>query len=128
MTSSHIGRRRRPRGRRVAWRHEARLGGTKPIRVLFVCMGNICRSPTAAGVFAEMVRKSGLSAQIEVASAGTISYHAGEPPDDRAQAHAKRRGYDLSAIRAQQVTRAMLDAADVVLAMDRDNLAELRRL
>ena len=71
-------------------------------RVLFVCMGNICRSPTAEGVFRKLVAEAGLADRIATASAGTHGYHAGEAPDARAQAHAKRRGYDLSRQRARR--------------------------
>ncbi|KPK07021.1 MAG: phosphotyrosine protein phosphatase [Betaproteobacteria bacterium SG8_39] len=95
--------------------------------VLFVCTGNICRSPTAHGVFLQMVRTAGLAQQLRVDSAGTHDYHVGEPPDARAQAHARRRGYDLSALRARQVSRADFDAFDRILAMDRGHLKILRQ-
>ena len=72
------------------------------MRVLFVCTGNICRSPTAAGVFSHFVRQAGLESKVVVESAGTHDYHVGNPPDARAQEHARRRGYDLSALRARQ--------------------------
>ncbi|MEY4600283.1 MAG: phosphotyrosine protein phosphatase, partial [Pseudomonadota bacterium] len=87
-------------------------------RVLFVCMGNICRSPTAEGVFKHLVGKNGLSADIESESVGTHDYHIGEPPDARSQAAAGRRGYDLSALRARQVNQDDFAAFDYVLAMD----------
>lgn len=99
----------------------------KTTGVLFVCTGNICRSPTAHGVLLHMVRAAGLAERIRVGSAGTHGYHVGEPPDARAQAHALRRGYDLSALRARQIARADFDAYDRVLAMDRGHLAILRR-
>ncbi|MEJ2173363.1 MAG: low molecular weight phosphotyrosine protein phosphatase [bacterium] len=99
----------------------------KTIGVLFVCTGNICRSPTAHGVFLHQVQAAGLAPRVRVDSAGTHDYHLGEPPDARAQAHARRRGYDLSALRARQVSRADFDAFDRILAMDRGHLKVLRR-
>lgn len=96
--------------------------------VLFVCTGNICRSPTADGVFRRLVREAGLEAEVRVDSAGTHDYHVGEPPDERAQAHALRRGYDLSALRARQVAGEDFDRFDLVLAMDRGHLRILKRL
>lgn len=96
--------------------------------VLMVCMGNICRSPTAEGVFRHLVREAGLEDAIRIDSAGTLDYHAGSPPDDRAQQHARRRGYDLSQLRARQVRPGDFDEFDLVLAMDRDNLEELQSL
>jgi len=96
------------------------------MRVLFVCMGNICRSPTAAGVFRHTLEQHGPMA-IEVDSAGTHNYHTGEPPDRRAIAAAKRRGIDLSALRARTVTDADFESFDLILAMDRDNLDSLQR-
>lgn len=92
-----------------------------PVRVLFVCMGNICRSPTAEGVFRALVRAEGLAGSIEIDSAGTHDYHIGHPPDARAQAAAARRGYDLSALRARQVAHGDFAAFDYVLAMDEHN-------
>ncbi len=97
-------------------------------RVLFVCMGNICRSPTAEGVFKHLVAKNGLTAAIESDSAGTHDYHIGDPPDARSQAAAGRRGYDLSALRARQVGSDDFAEFDYVLAMDETNLTALRRL
>jgi len=98
------------------------------MRVLFVCLGNICRSPTAEGVLRHKLREAGLSEQVEVASAGTGDWHVGNPPDKRSQAAAKRRGYDLSAQRAQQVSRADFTAYDLILAMDNSNLRNLKAL
>ena len=92
-------------------------------RVVFVCMGNICRSPTAHGVFAAKLRLAGLADRVQVASAGTHNYHPGEPPDPRSQRHARRRGYELSALRARALNPADLDTADLVLVMDDDNLS-----
>lgn len=92
-------------------------------RVLFVCMGNICRSPTAHGVFETMVAQAGLSDRIQVDSAGTHSYHVGAPPDARSQKHALKRGYDLSAQQARPLQRQDFVDFDLVLVMDWDNLA-----
>jgi protein-tyrosine phosphatase len=100
----------------------------KMIRVLFVCMGNICRSPTAQGVFRHLVEREGLDHLIATDSAGTIDYHAGKPPDRRARETAQRRGLDLSDLRARQAKAADFDTFDYVIAMDRDNYADLRRL
>ena len=98
------------------------------LRVLMVCMGNICRSPTAAAVLRQRLVGHGLDAQVEVDSAGTGGWHAGEAPDSRAQRHALRRGYDLSRLRARRVVEADFERFDLLLAMDEDNLAELQRL
>ncbi len=97
-------------------------------RVLFVCMGNICRSPTAHGVFEAKVREAGLAGRVEVDSAGTHSYHVGAPPDARSQKHALLRGYDLSSQRARQLTAQDFDDFDLVLVMDEDNLARAQAL
>ena len=98
------------------------------VTILFVCLGNICRSPTAHGVFQSMVDDADLSNRVRVYSAGTGDWHAGEPPDDRAQRHAYRRGYDLSDLRARHLSKGDLALADLVLAMDRANLAAIRGL
>jgi protein-tyrosine phosphatase len=98
------------------------------VKVLFVCMGNICRSPTAEGVFRQLVVRAGLDAHIQTDSAGTHAYHVGEPPDERAQRSASRRGIDLSGLRARKVTRADFDRFDYVLAMDRNNYGALAEL
>ena len=95
----------------------------KPYSVLFVCMGNICRSPTADGVFRHKVRQHGLQAVVTVDSAGTHNYHPGSPPDPRSQEHAALRGYDLSTLRARQIKSADFETFDLILAMDWDNLA-----
>lgn len=92
-----------------------------PQRVLMVCTGNICRSPTAHGVFEQLVADAGLAQRIRVDSAGTHGYHVGELPDARSQAHALRRGYDLSAQRARQLTVRDFDEFDLVLVMDGAN-------
>ena len=91
--------------------------------IRFVCMGNICRSPTAHGVFLQKVKDRGLVNQIQVDSAGTHNYHPGNPPDERSQAHAVKRGYDLSALRARQISDSDFERHDLILAMDWDNLA-----
>ena len=98
------------------------------MRVLFVCLGNICRSPTAEGVLRHKLREAGLADQVEVASAGTGDWHVGKAPDKRSQAAAKLRGYDLSAQRAQQVTRADFATYDLILAMDNSNLRHLKAM
>ncbi len=95
--------------------------------VLFCCMGNICRSPTAEGVFRAQLHEAGLAAQVHLDSAGTHAYHLGEPPDARSQRHARKRGYDLSRQRAREVRAADFAAFDLVLAMDFDNLARLEQ-
>jgi len=93
--------------------------------VLFVCMGNICRSPTAEGVFRHFVEEGGLSDHIEIDSAGTHAYHINEPPDRRASAAAERRGYSLTEIRARRVVDMDFERFDYIVAMDRDNLQRL---
>lgn len=94
-------------------------------RVLFVCLGNICRSPTAQGVFEKLVAEAGWQDRIEVDSAGTHAYHAGEPPDERAQMEAARRGVDLSGQRARAIAETDFAEFDFILAMDSSNLAVL---
>lgn len=98
------------------------MSDVKPISVLFICMGNICRSPTAEGVFRKLVEDEGLAERIVIDSAGTHAYHVGERPDRRAQAAAERRGVSLSDIRARRVTQDDFERFDYVLAMDRLNL------
>ncbi len=98
------------------------------IKILFVCMGNICRSPTAEGVFRQLVKNVGLQAKIHIDSAGTHGYHVGETPDKRAQAAAKKRKIDISHHVARQVHRADFDQHDYILAMDRYNYEMLYRL
>ena len=97
------------------------------LRICFVCLGNICRSPTAHGVMERMVEKAGLGGVISVDSAGTAAYHIGELPDPGTRAAARRRGLDLTHC-ARKFERADLDRFDVVLAMDQQNLAHLQRL
>ncbi|MFV3367985.1 low molecular weight protein-tyrosine-phosphatase [Pseudomonas sp. NY15435] len=98
------------------------------MKVLFVCLGNICRSPTAEGVFRHKVREAGLEDCIEIDSAGTGDWHVGKAPDARTRAAALRRGYDLSSLRARQVSVADFSRYDLVLAMDDANLRDLKRL
>ncbi len=95
-------------------------------RILFFCMGNICRSPTAEGVMRAKLAVAGLD--VEVDSAGTHGYHVGAPPDARSQEHAARRGYDLSPLRARKLVAADFSRFDLVLAMDEDNLANAQAL
>ena len=98
-----------------------------PIRVLFVCMGNICRSPMAEGVFRHIVREAGLESRFEIDSAGIGDWHEGEPPDARASSTAASRGIRLDG-RARQVRPGDLKRFDYILAMDLENLTALRRL
>jgi protein-tyrosine phosphatase len=98
------------------------------MKVLFVCLGNICRSPTAEGVVRAIAAREFPGLAIEVDSAGTADYHVGEPPDRRSIAAARHRGYDIAVHRARQVTAADFSNFDYVLAMDRANLAELERI
>ncbi len=95
------------------------------VKVLFVCLGNICRSPTAEGVFRKRVMEAGLADQIEIDSAGTHAYHVGAPPDARAQQAARQRGIDLSGLRGRQATARDIKQFDYVLAMDRENRENL---
>jgi protein-tyrosine phosphatase len=90
--------------------------------VTFVCMGNICRSPTAHGVFRRMLSDAGLARQVHVDSAGTHDLHPGESPDLRSQRHAKQRGYDLGRMRARQLSARDFERSDLLLVMDWDNL------
>lgn len=96
--------------------------------VLFVCLGNICRSPTAHGVFARLVEQEGLADRIRVDSAGTHAYHVNDPPDPRAQAAAAKRGVDLSSLRARKAIADDFHAFDYILAMDRSNFEHLSQL
>jgi protein-tyrosine phosphatase len=97
------------------------------MRILFVCLGNICRSPSALGVFRAMVAERAPQLDVETDSAGTGDYHVGEPPDSRAIAAAARRGIDLSSLRARTVRHSDFTYYDLILAMDEENLRELRR-
>ena len=96
------------------------------MRVLFVCLGNICRSPTAEGVLRTLAAREAPELPLEVDSAGTADYHVGKPPDPRTRAAAARRGYDLSALRARSVEPTDFERFDLILAMDRENLTVLR--
>jgi protein-tyrosine phosphatase len=98
------------------------------MRILFVCLGNICRSPTAHGVFREIARREAPGLVSLVDSAGTADYHVGEPPDPRTCRIAAQRGYDLTDLRARQIERADFERFDLLLAMDAANLQALQRL
>ncbi|MDK3025664.1 low molecular weight protein-tyrosine-phosphatase [Cupriavidus taiwanensis] len=100
----------------------------KPYAILMCCMGNICRSPTAEAVLRAKLDSAGLAPLVELDSAGTHEYHLGRAPDPRTQRHALQRGYDLSALRARKVGVPDFDRFDLILAMDRENLAGLLRL
>jgi protein-tyrosine phosphatase len=97
------------------------------VKVLFVCLGNICRSPTAEGVVRVLAAREAPELALEVDSAGTAGYHVGEPPDARTRAAARRRGYDLERLRARVIEPADFERFDLLLAMDEDNLRVLRR-
>jgi protein-tyrosine phosphatase len=99
----------------------------QPVRILFVCLGNICRSPTAEGAMRALIRDAGLQESIELDSAGTGGWHVGSPPDERATETAHARGVDLVGA-ARQVRREDFEDFDLILAMDSSNLAELRRM
>ncbi len=101
---------------------------TKSSSILFVCMGNICRSPTAHGVMQHKVNAAGLERAVHVDSAGTHNYHPNSPPDARSQQHAMRRGYDLSSLRARQIKGKDFERHDLILVMDWDNLALLEEI
>jgi protein-tyrosine phosphatase len=100
----------------------------RKIRVLMVCLGNICRSPTAEAMLRGKVHEAGLDDRIEVDSAGTAGYHVDSPPDRRAVAHGEKRGLAMQHLRGRQVERADFDRFDMVLAMDEDNLMNLERI
>lgn len=100
----------------------------KPVSVLFVCLGNICRSPTAHGLFRDLVEKKGQADYILIDSAGTGDWHVGRPPDSRATKYAESRGVDVSDLRARQVNQIDFDQFDYILAMDKQNLADLQTM
>ncbi|MDH5600319.1 MAG: low molecular weight phosphotyrosine protein phosphatase [Gammaproteobacteria bacterium] len=100
----------------------------KKVKVLFVCLGNICRSPTAEGVFRHLVQQEGHSDWITTDSAGTHAYHIGEQPDRRAQQTARTRGIDLSDLRGRQAITSDFHEFDYILAMDEDNYQDLQGL
>ena len=104
-----------------------RADGIEFMKVLFVCMGNICRSPTAQGVFEKMAAERDMAFDVVVDSAGTHAYHCGEPPDRRSQSAAERRGIDISGQRARQVETEDFDRFDIILGMDRSNIVALAR-
>ena len=108
------------------YRHAHDEGSGLKRSILFVCTGNICRSPTAEGVLRHLAEKEGI--ELRIASAGTGDWHVGNPPDERAQRHAKGRGYDLSAQRARQVRQSDFEEFDLILAMDRGHLRALERM
>lgn len=97
------------------------------MKLLFVCMGNICRSPTAEAVFRHVLQQRAPDVSVEIDSAGTHDYHAGEAPDRRAIEAARRRGIDMSGLRARRVEAGDFERFDLLLVMDHDNLTELRR-
>ena len=96
--------------------------------VLFVCTGNICRSPTAEAIFRKLATDAGMAVAVTADSAGTHGYHVGEPPDPRAQEAAAKRGYDLSALRARRFEQADFQRFDLILAMDRDHYSILSNM
>ena len=103
------------------------MGDPEVRSVLFVCLGNICRSPTAEGVLQKLVAQRGLEDRVYIDSAGTSRYHLGEPADLRMQEVASRRGYRLTSV-ARQLTREDFDRFDLIVAMDRENLHDIRSL
>ena len=100
----------------------------KPVRVLFVCLGNICRSPTAEGVLRHLAALEAPGLKLEIDSAGTADYHIGAAPDARSQRAALNRGIDIGALKARQVRVEDFSRFDLILAMDRDNLADLKHM
>lgn len=103
------------------------MSQARPLQVLFVCLGNICRSPTAAAVFRHQVERAGWHGQLRCTSAGTAGWHVGKPADARSRDHARDRGYDLSSHRARQLCDQDFVDFDWVIAMDADNLAAIRQ-
>ncbi|HFD86692.1 MAG TPA: low molecular weight phosphotyrosine protein phosphatase [Gammaproteobacteria bacterium] len=117
---------RRSRKKVVPEQDPADLVRGRKVSILFVCMGNICRSPTAQGVFTHLVKEQGLRDVIGIDSAGTVSYHVGRAPDSRAQKAAEGRGYDLSEFRARLVSAKDCELFDYILVMDETNLLDVR--
>lgn len=109
-------------------RNPGENSGREKISVLFVCIGNICRSPTAEAVFRMQVEKAGWGSLFTVDSAGTSGFHVGEPPDRRAQKHASQRGYNLSSLRARQVGPKDFERFDLILTMEQSVLDTVNRL
>jgi protein-tyrosine phosphatase len=109
----------------LSGKESGKLSNSEKVSILFVCMGNICRSPTAQGVFEQMVEAHGLTHAITVDSAGTHAYHVGERPDERASQAASRRGVDMSRQRARRVSEVDFEVFDLVLAMDHANYEDL---
>lgn len=101
---------------------------TRNAHIVFFCLGNICRSPTAHGVLRDKVQAAGWADRVTVDSAGTSNFHPGEPPDERSQQHALQRGYDLSMLRARQLTKQDFEQAEMLLAMDVDNMVAATRM
>ncbi len=95
---------------------------------MFVCLGNICRSPTAHAVFKKLVDEQNLGGLIQIDSSGTGDWHVGHPPDERATLEAKKRGYDMSDLRAQQISLEDFESYDYILAMDKSNLVNLKAM
>ena len=106
--------------------HDELTKAGRGIKILFVCLGNICRSPTAEAVLRALAAREAPQLALTVDSAGTSNYHPGAPADRRSQAAARERAYDLSALRARQVRDEDFTAFDLILAMDRHNLRELK--
>ena len=112
--------------RRLLGKGDSDVNNDPKVSVLFVCMGNICRSPTAEGVFRHRVEAAGLTSSIRIDSAGTHAYHQGEAPDRRAQAAAERRGVSMAGQRARRVRDDDFEVFDLIIAMDRLNLETLK--
>jgi protein-tyrosine phosphatase len=108
--------------------HEASGASAPRIRILFVCLGNYCRSPTAEGVFRQLVKAEAPGLPVDIDSAGTADYHVDSAPDPRSQRAARRRGIDLSGLRGRQISARDFAESDFILAMDRDNLRDLQAL
>ncbi len=127
-TSDNTGRVANARAIRLNVRNNIRINTPPEHSVLFVCLGNICRSPTAEAVFRAQAARAGLEQKLLIDSAGIGDWHVGQPPDNRAIAHGRRRGYDLSALRARQVVVDDFARFDWILAMDLRNLRDLKAL
>lgn len=111
----------------VSQRREMGFRCVAMVSVLFVCLGNICRSPTAEGVFRQLCENQGVISGLRIDSAGTAGWHDGKPPDGRAVAAARQHGIDLTSLRARQVSPSDFYSFDYILAMDGDNLSELQQ-